>query len=218
MTTTEKPSPSLQRRAVLAIALSAGLVAATGAQADAGLIDLTVVDRATGQQLQVWRHKGRLFVAGQPGARYSLRVANNTDARVLAVMSVDGVNILTGETAGYDQRGYVFDPYESYDISGWRKNMSEVAAFVFTPAARAAPSMWASSALRSSGNVATRRCRRASRRWPKPLRSSALGRSPRPPTKSWSPVAASPLRPRPPSPSGARSASVRRTARASGPR
>ena len=82
-----------------------------GAQAAADLVDLQVMDRETGQPLRVWRHRGRLFVAGQPGARYSLRVTNNTGGRVLVVMSVDGVNILTGETAGYGQRGYVFGPY-----------------------------------------------------------------------------------------------------------
>lgn len=136
MTTTERPVTSLQRRAVLALAISAGLAAATGARASADLVDLTVVDRATGQPLQVWRHKGRLFVAGQPGARYSLRLTNNTGGRILAVMSVDGVNILTGETAGYDQRGYVFDPYESYDISGWRKSDHEVAQFSFASQSR----------------------------------------------------------------------------------
>lgn len=124
MTTTD-------RRAVLAMTLGAGLVTATGVRANGELVDLSVVDRATGQEMRVWRHKGRLFVAGQPGARYSLRVANNTGGRVLVVMSVDGVNILTGETAGYDQRGYVFDPYERYDVSGWRKSDSQVAAFSF---------------------------------------------------------------------------------------
>ena len=49
------------------------------------------------------------------------------------VMSVDGVNVLTGQTAGYGQSGYVFRPYESYDVSGWRKSDTEVAAFTFTP-------------------------------------------------------------------------------------
>ena len=86
--------------------------------------------------IRTWRHNGRLFVAGQPGARYSLRVANNTGGRILAVMSVDGVNILTGQTAGFDQRGYVFDPYQHYDISGWRKSDTQVAAFSFAAAQR----------------------------------------------------------------------------------
>ncbi len=100
------------------------------------LVDLQVVDRETGEAKRVWRHGGRSYVAGQPGARYSLRVTNNTHRRVLVVMSVDGVNVLTGETAGVGQRGYVFAPYESYDVSGWRKSDTEVAAFTFAPLPR----------------------------------------------------------------------------------
>jgi hypothetical protein len=101
------------------------------AQASPELVDLTVMDRDTGQPLRIWRHKGRMFVEGQPGARYSLRVTNRTHGRVLVVMSVDGVNVITGETAGYGQRGYVFNPHQSYDVSGWRKSDTEVAAFTF---------------------------------------------------------------------------------------
>src|SRR5215212_7355497 len=109
MTMPERTMTSLRRRAVLAMAVSAiGFAGAAKAQVAADLVDLTVVDRETGQSLQVWRRDGRLFVAGQPGARYSLRVTNHTGGRVLVVMSVDGVNILTGEPAGYGQRGYVF--------------------------------------------------------------------------------------------------------------
>ncbi len=123
---------SLRRRTVLAAAIAAlGLAGAASAYADP--VDLQVVDRATGQPLRVWRHDGRLFVAGAPGARYSLRVTNHTDGRVLVVLSVDGVNVLTGETASYDQNGYVFDPYETYDVSGWRKSDTQVAAFAFAP-------------------------------------------------------------------------------------
>ena len=130
MTTVE----NLRRRTVLAMMGSAiGLAGAAQAQGVADLVDLTVVDRETGQPLRVWRHAGRLFVAGQPGVRYGLRVTNRTDGRVLVVMSVDGVNVLTGETAGYAQRGYVFDAYQSYDVSGWRKSDSEIAAFTFAP-------------------------------------------------------------------------------------
>jgi len=109
MTTAERTRTSLRRRTM----------------------DLQVVDRGTGRALRVWPHDGRSFVAGQPGARYSLRVTNHTDGRVLVVMSVDGVNIITGETAGYGQRGYVLGPYQSYDMSGWRKSETEVAAFTF---------------------------------------------------------------------------------------
>ena len=121
------------------LAVAAALVATAGA-AQAYVahdpVDLRVVDRDTGKVLTVWRHDGRLYVAGRPGDRYSLRVTNHTGGRLLVVMSVDGVNIVSGETASYDQRGYVFSPHESYDLAGWRKSDSEIAAVAFAPLSR----------------------------------------------------------------------------------
>jgi hypothetical protein len=137
MTSAIRTHTILRRRMALAAAVAViGLAGAANVRADADPVGLQVVDRNTGQALRTWRHHGRLFVAGEPGARYSLRVSNHTDGRVLLVMSVDGVNILTGETASYDQRGYVLDAYASYDASGWRKSNTEVAAFAFTPLPR----------------------------------------------------------------------------------
>ena len=133
MTATGRWQTFLRGRAVLAMATAAiGLACVAQAHADSAPVGLQVVDRETGQPLKVWRHDGRLFVAGTPGDRYGLRVTNHTDGRVLVVMSVDGVNILSGETAGYDQRGYIFGPHESFDLNGWRKSLSEVADFTFT--------------------------------------------------------------------------------------
>lgn len=128
---------SLRRRTLLAAVALIGLGGGACAEVSGpALVDLEVVDRETGQAAQVWRRAGRTYVSGQPGARYSLRVTNNTPGRVLVVMSVDGVNVLTGETAAYGQRGYVFGPYESYDVNGWRKSDTEVAAFTFAPLSR----------------------------------------------------------------------------------
>src|SRR5581483_621785 len=131
---------ALGRRTVLAmVAGVVGLASgpANPARAAPGdLVDMQVVDRETGQTLQVWRHAGRAFVAGQPNARYAVRIRNNSDGRVLVVVSVDGLNILTGETAGYGQTGYVLRPYETYDVSGWRKSDTEVAAFTFAALAQ----------------------------------------------------------------------------------
>ena len=47
-------------------------------------------------------------------------------------MSVDGVNVITGDSASPAQSGYVFAPGETADIAGWRKSMSRTAAFYFT--------------------------------------------------------------------------------------
>jgi len=111
---------------------SALLLASPPAQAIGRLADVTIVDRDTGATLPVHYARGEYWVAGRPGARYAVTVHNRTGERVLAVPSVDGVNVLSGETAAWDQRGYVFSPYERYQITGWRKSSSEVAAFEFS--------------------------------------------------------------------------------------
>ena len=78
---------ALRRRTFLATAIAViGLAGATSALAQPDPVDLTVVDRETGQPLRVWRHDGRLYVAGPPGDRYSLRVTNRTEGRVLVVL------------------------------------------------------------------------------------------------------------------------------------
>ncbi len=96
------------------------------------LADVSVVDRDSGRVLDTYFHQGEYWVAGRPGAHYAIRITSRDDRRLLAVTSVDGVNILTGETAAHDQRGYVFDPWQGYDVAGWRKSDSQIAAFTFT--------------------------------------------------------------------------------------
>ncbi len=95
-------------------------------------VDVSVIDRSTGEQLQVYRHRGRLYVAGVPGNRYAVSLHNKTGSRVLAVVSVDGVNAVSGQTAAAGQSGYVLSPWQSTEVAGWRKSMDEVAAFYFT--------------------------------------------------------------------------------------
>jgi hypothetical protein len=96
------------------------------------LADISVYDRSEGRWLQVYRHEGRAYVVGKPGHEYQVRVANRLREDLLAVVSVDGVNAITGQTAHPSQSGYVLSPRRSLDIAGWRKSLSETAAFYFT--------------------------------------------------------------------------------------
>jgi hypothetical protein len=130
MTTPRIIAEEMGRRALLLAPLAAALLAGQAAAA-APLVEFSIVDRETGRTADVWRHGGRAFVVGAPGSRYGLRVTNNTGGRVLVVMSVDGINVLTGETAAHGQRGYIFGPYQTYDVTGWRKSDHEVAAFTY---------------------------------------------------------------------------------------
>ncbi|MDP9895558.1 hypothetical protein J2W32_004794 [Variovorax boronicumulans] len=98
------------------------------------IMQIAIVDRTTGAELPIYRHRGEYWVAGRPGARYAIRARNAMGERIMAVMSVDGVNVVSGETAGIGQTGYVFGARENSDITGWRKSDSQIAAFEFASA------------------------------------------------------------------------------------
>jgi hypothetical protein len=93
---------------------------------------LDVVSRGDGRVLPIYPKDGRHWVVGTPGQEYSVRVCNSTGGRMLTVISVDGVNVITGDTAAPSQSGYVLSAYECADIAGWRKSMAHTAAFYFT--------------------------------------------------------------------------------------
>ena len=105
------------------------------AHATGRLADVQIIDRDTGSVLPMYRSRGEYWVAGRPGARYSIMIQNHRGERILAVTAVDGVNVISGETGAWGQSGYVFSPGESYEITGWRKSNAEIAAFNFTAAA-----------------------------------------------------------------------------------
>jgi hypothetical protein len=98
------------------------------------IADVSVINRETGSVLPVHFYRGEYWVAGAPEARYAITLRNRSGERILAVAAVDGVNVISGDTASWDQTGYVLDPWSSYDISGWRKSNAEVAAFEFSAA------------------------------------------------------------------------------------
>lgn len=116
-------------------AICAALLAACAGHAAAvgSLADITVYDRSEGRQLPVYWHGGRAWVAGKPGNEYALRIRNRGREEVLAVVSVDGVNVVSGETASPQQSGYVLSPLRHFELAGWRKNLGQTAAFYFTP-------------------------------------------------------------------------------------
>ena len=101
--------------------------------AQAQRVEVTLEDRTLGRAITLHSADGRLYAAGEPGHRYAIRVSNRSAERVLAVVSVDGINVVTGQTANPQQSGYVLEPWQSTTINGWRKNMSEIAAFNFAP-------------------------------------------------------------------------------------
>ena len=122
-------TPYARRAAAVALAVACALGAGTVA---AAMGSMEILSRAESRTLPVYPQGGRQWIVGTPGQEYGIRVCNTTGERVLAVMSVDGVNIVSGETASPSQSGYVLSANECYEINGWRKSNSTTAAFYFT--------------------------------------------------------------------------------------
>jgi hypothetical protein len=116
---------------LIAVAALWGMLSGT-AGAVGNMADVTIYDRAENRALPVYQHEGRYYVVGKPGNEYQIRMRNRTGADILSVVSVDGVNAVSGETANWNQTGYVLGPNQSFDIRGWRKSLQRIAAFFFT--------------------------------------------------------------------------------------
>jgi hypothetical protein len=115
-----------------AILFFSTLAIAVQAHALGHLSSIELYDRQAQRSLPVYWHQGKAWVVGQPGNEYQITLRNQSGTDVLAVVSVDGVNVITGETASPAQSGYVIDGGQSVDIAGWRKSMQRTAAFYFT--------------------------------------------------------------------------------------
>jgi len=96
------------------------------------MAEVSVYDRTEQRTLPVYWHRGQAWVAGSPGNEYQVTVRNSTGGDVLAVVSVDGVNVITGETASPSQTGYIVDGWRNLSVKGWRKDLNRTAAFHFT--------------------------------------------------------------------------------------
>ncbi|HEX7817553.1 hypothetical protein [Dyella sp.] len=118
------------------LACLAGLGMTMPAHAVGRLIDVTVVDRDTGVELPLYNHHGRYYLIGEPGHHYRIDLRNTSRERVLGVVSVDGVNAITGDTASWSQSGYLLDGHGMFGVLGWRKSEQQVADFLFTDLAQ----------------------------------------------------------------------------------
>jgi hypothetical protein len=64
--------------------------------------------------------------------RYTIRVSNPTPRRVEAVVTVDGLDVVDGESGDLRKRGYIVPPYGEVRIEGFRTSLSNVATFRFS--------------------------------------------------------------------------------------
>jgi hypothetical protein len=75
---------------------------------------------------------GQSYAETPSSGAYSIKLYNDSAKNTEMVLSVDGINTLTGEDASATQRGWVVPAHGSVTVPGWFRSHSEVAAFTFT--------------------------------------------------------------------------------------
>jgi hypothetical protein len=135
-------------------------------------VSVEVVD-AQGYPLPTYHHRGKVYVQGEYGARYQLKLHNRGSRRVEAVVTVDGRDVINGQLGSYDHRGYVIDPYGDITIEGFRKSDTEVATFRFTTPGDSYSGRMGSAQHVGVIGVAIFEERRPPRRRPRPIRPSS---------------------------------------------
>jgi hypothetical protein len=84
-----------------------------------------------GHFLNGYAARGKDFVVGEAGQRYTIVLKNETELRVEVVVSVDGLDVMDGKPAGTAKRGYIVDPRGELEVDGFRQSEESVAAFRF---------------------------------------------------------------------------------------
>jgi hypothetical protein len=74
---------------------------------------------------------GRFYFEAREGGHYSIRLANRTSERLGAVVTVDGLNVISGLRDDGRGRMYVVGPWEDTEIRGWRSSLADVRRFTF---------------------------------------------------------------------------------------
>lgn len=95
------------------------------------LLRVGLENRSSGRMLPRYEADGRRVVVGQPGQAYVIVVENRSAQRQEVVVSVDGLDVMTGIAARLSGRGYVIEPNATLRIRGFREDSSGVREFRF---------------------------------------------------------------------------------------
>jgi hypothetical protein len=73
----------------------------------------------------------KYYAVGAKNARYAIEVRNRTEFTFEVLASVDGLDVINGQPAAFDHRGYLLAPRDTLLIEGFRTSANGVAAFRF---------------------------------------------------------------------------------------
>jgi len=72
------------------------------------------------------------FIEARSGTNYAVKIKNDNPYRIMTVVSVDGLDVISGKTAAESDTGYIIDAYGTLDVKGYRISDKDCASFIFT--------------------------------------------------------------------------------------
>lgn len=91
--------------------------------------DINII--VNGNRCKQYAHEGKTYIEAKKDSEYAIEIKNNSWEKILTVISVDGLNIIDGETAEPNGSGYVIDKYTSQKFFGFQYSSEKVAKFTF---------------------------------------------------------------------------------------
>ena len=84
-----------------------------------------------GKSAQEYSHNGECFICAEGNTDYSIDIRSHIGRKSKVVLSVDGLDVMTGLPANTDAGGYIIPEYGHIEIPGWRLDNERVAKFRF---------------------------------------------------------------------------------------
>ncbi len=116
------------------VALAAGASAHPGGAFEAPGSLVAVSVEVAGQTATLYPAtdgSGRYYVEARKGCPYLVRLTNRTAERLGVVLTVDGLNAISGQRDHGRGRMYVLDPWRHATVQGWRTSLEDVRRFTF---------------------------------------------------------------------------------------
>jgi len=85
-----------------------------------------------GRPVREFFHKDRFLIESRDGTEYTLKLKNHSHKRIMAVVSVDGIDVLKGKSAAEAESGYIVNAFSTTEIKGYRIDDNNVAIFKFS--------------------------------------------------------------------------------------
>ena len=109
-----------------------------------------------GRAVREYQHNGVHFIESRSGTSYTIKIKNDNGFRVMAIVSVDGLDVISGKPAENVDSGYIVDSYSSTEIKGYRVSDNDSAAFMFSSKGKSYAATAESGNVRNAGVIGVR--------------------------------------------------------------